>query len=66
MANHRRIIAITTYSVRIFESAADVCSTYGLTYAKLKKLITTGQTLEDGMTTFDDLLEDSDYGSETA
>ncbi len=26
----------------------------------------TGQTLEDGMTTFDDLLEDGDYGSESA
>ncbi len=37
MANHRKIIAITTYSIKIFDSVAEVCSTYGLTYAKLKE-----------------------------
>ena len=64
MANHRKIIAITTYSVKIFDSVAEACSTYGITYAKLQKLIETGQTLEDGKTAFDDLLVEGDMGDE--
>lgn len=64
MANHRKIIAITTYSVKIFDSVAEACSTYGITYAKLQKLIETGQTLEDGKTAFDDLLVEGDLGDE--
>jgi hypothetical protein len=64
MANHRKIIAITTYSVKIFDSVAEACDTYGITYAKLQKLIETGQTLEDGKTSFDDLLEEGDLSDE--
>jgi|GEM_PF-3366343 len=64
MANHRKIIAITTYSVKIFDSVAEACSTYCITYAKLQKLIETGQTLEDGKTAFDDLLVEGDMGDE--
>ncbi len=58
MANKgRKIIAYTTFSSRIFESVTEVLEAYGITHAKLQKHIESGQTLEDGMTTFDELYE---------
>ncbi len=58
MANKsRKIIAFTTFSTRIFESMAEVLENYCITYAKLQRHIESGQTLEDGMTTFDELYE---------
>ncbi len=52
-----KIIAFTTFSSRIFESVGEVLETYCITYAKLQKHLESGQTLEDGMTTFDELYE---------
>ncbi len=65
MANKgRKIIAYTTFSSRIFESVTEVLETYGITYAKLQRHIESGQTLEDGMTTFDELYEPEEPNNE--
>ena len=62
--NKRRIITFTTFSSRVFETVAEVLEAYGITYAKLQKHIESGQTLEDGMTTFDELFEPEEQDDE--
>lgn len=59
---NRRIIANTPYTQRIFDSIQDACEEYCISYRKLCKLLETGQTLEDGMTTFDELFDAGKQG----
>lgn len=55
--NTRKILVNTPFSSRVFGSMQEVMQAYGLSYRKLKQLLETGATLEDGKTTFDVVYE---------
>ena len=55
--NQKKIIAITPFSTKVFNSSQEVMDAYGLSYFKLNYLIETGMLLEDGKTTFDEFLD---------
>ncbi len=55
--NQKKIIAITPFSTKVFNSSQEVMEAYDLSYFKLNYLIETGMLLEDGKTTFDEFLD---------
>ena len=62
MGNRIKILASTAFSQRVFNSVQEVMQEYSIGYRRLKRLLDTGETLNDGKTTFEEFLDPGDYG----
>ena len=60
--NQKKIIAITPFSTKVFNSSQEVMEAYNLSYFRLNYLIETGMLLEDGKTTLDEFLDPDEHG----